>query len=200
MRDAGAVETLRRAPEGLRPAELGPDGGYGAVLEERSIGLVMPLAHRGELVGALCLVPRSPVEEFSAADRRLLRDLSPQVGAAADAVRLTVALRSSLEDLRRSRERLVAAQDDERRRIQRDLHDGLGPVLASMRLRLEACLDTEQGTDTALIRDLERLHELVGQATADIRRLVYDLRQSSTSSGSSPHSASTASASAARLA
>ncbi len=89
---------------------------------------------------------------------------------------MTVALGTSLEELRRSRERLVATQEEERRRIQRDLHDGLGPALASMRLRLEACLGLAQETTPALVGNLERLYELVGQATGDIRRLVYDLR------------------------
>ncbi|MDQ3965721.1 MAG: GAF domain-containing sensor histidine kinase, partial [Actinomycetota bacterium] len=174
--DTGAVESLRRAPDGLHPAELAPSGEYGAVLDECGVALVLPLTHRGELVGALCMAPRSPGETFSPADRQLLRDLATQAGTAADAVRLTVALRTSLENLRRSRERLVAAQEEERRRIQRDLHDGLGPVLASMRLRLEACLDMVEETEAPLSDDLERLYDLVGQATSDIRRLVYDLR------------------------
>ncbi|MGH3089411.1 MAG: histidine kinase [Rubrobacteraceae bacterium] len=177
--DAGAVEKLRHAPDGLRPTDLDPSGEYGTVLAESGAALVLPLTHRGELVGALSLAPRSPGEEFSPADRRLLRDRATQAGAAAHAVRLTVALRSSLEELRRSRERLVAAQEEERRRIQRDLHDGLGPILASMRLRLEACLDTQTNggpSEAPLAEDLERLYELVGQATGDIRRLVHDLR------------------------
>jgi signal transduction histidine kinase len=174
--DTGAVESLRRAPDGLHPAELAPSGEYGAVLDECGVALVLPLTHRGELVGALCMAPRSPGETFSPADRQLLRDLATQAGAAAHAVRLTVALRSSLEELRQSRKRLVAAQEEERRRIQRDLHDGLGPVLASMRLRLEACLDAAQETKDPLTSDLERLYELVGQTTAEIRRLVYNLR------------------------
>ncbi len=176
VRDMGAVESLRRAPDGLHPAELAPSGAYGAVLDECGVALVLPLTHRGELVGALSMAPRSPDETFSPADRQLLRDLATQAGTAADAVRLTVALRTSLENLRRSRERLVAAQEEERRRIQRDLHDGLGPVLASMRLRLEACLDMVEETEAPLSDDLERLYDLVGQATSDIRRLVYDLR------------------------
>jgi signal transduction histidine kinase len=175
VRDPTAIQALRHTPDGLRHADLDPSGGFAAVLNRHGASLFLPLAHRGELVGALSLAPCGPNEAFSAADRRLLRDLAAQAGAAAHAVRLTVELRSSLEDLRRSRERLVAAQEEERRRIQRDLHDGLGPVLASMRLRLEACLDEVRNGDP-LARDLERLYELVGQATGDIRRLVYDLR------------------------
>ncbi len=178
-RDPGATAKLRHAPDGLHPADLDASGEYGTALAESGADLVLPLTHRGELVGAISLAPRSPGEEFSPSDRRLLRDVATQASAAAHAVRLTVALRSSLEDLRQSRERLVAAQEEERRRIQRDLHDGLGPVLASMRLRLEACLDTQangESSEAPLTEDLERLYELVGQATGDIRRLVHDLR------------------------
>ncbi len=176
VQDARAVETLRHATDALHPKDLGPSGEYGDVLAGSGVSLILPLTHQGAFVGALCLAPRSPGEDFSPADRLLLRDLATQSGAAAHEVQLTGALRSSLEDLRRSRERLVEAQEEERRRIQRDLHDGLGPLLASMRLRLEACLEMAERTDIPLSGDLERLYELVGEATADVRLLVYDLR------------------------
>src|SRR5215203_1076826 len=160
----------------MQHKDLDSSGEYRYIVAGGGVSLIVPLTHQGEFVGALCLAPRSPGEDFSAADRRLLRDLATQSGAAAHEVQLTVALRSSLEDLRRSRERLVEAQEEERRRIQRDLHDGLGPVLASMRLRLEACLDLAEKTAAPLSGDLERLYELVGEATGDVRRLVHDLR------------------------
>ena len=176
VRDARAVEALRNATGLVRLVDLAPSGAYRDILGGGGVSLIAALTHQGELVGALCLAPRSPGEDFSPADRRLLRDLASQSGAAVHEVQLTGALRSSLEDLQRSRERLVVAQEEERRRIQRDLHDGLGPILASMRLRLEACLDVAERTAVPLSGDLERLYELVGQATGDIRRLVYDLR------------------------
>jgi len=176
VQDAGAVETLRQATDVMQHKDLDSSGEYRYIVAGGGVSLIVPLTHQGEFVGALCLAPRSPGEDFSPADRRLLRDLATQSGAAAHEVQLTVALRSSLEDLQRSRERLVEAQEEERRRIQRDLHDGLGPVLASMRLRLEACLDLAERTAFPLSGDLERLYELVGEATGDVRRLVYDLR------------------------
>jgi signal transduction histidine kinase len=176
VNDARAVEALRNATDLVRLVDLAPSGAYRDIVARGGVSLIAPLTHQGELVGALCLAPRSPGEGFSPADRRLLRDLASQSGVAVHEVQLTGALRSSLEDLQRSREHLVEAQEEERRRIQRDLHDGLGPVLASMRLRLEACLDLAERTAFPLSGDLERLYELVGQATGDVRRLVYDLR------------------------
>jgi len=176
VQDASAVEALRNATDLVHLEDLDPSGEYRDIVARGGVGLIAPLTHQGELVGALCLAPRSPGEVFSPADRRLLRDLANQSGAAVHEVQLTGALRSSLEDLQRSREHLVEAQEEERRRIQRDLHDGLGPVLASMRLRLEACLDLAERSAFPLSGDLERLYELVGQATGDVRRLVYDLR------------------------
>ena len=99
VQDARAVETLRHATEALHPKDLGPSGEYGDILAGSGVSLILPLTHQGAFVGALCLAPRSPGEEFSPADRLLLRDLATQSGAAAHEVQLTGALRSSLEDL-----------------------------------------------------------------------------------------------------
>jgi signal transduction histidine kinase len=174
--DAAAVAALRAPAAELCPADDAVGLPFATAMARMGVVLGVPLTDRGELVGVLCLAPRSPGEAFTAADRRLLRALASQAGPAVHAVQLTGALQASLAALRRSRERLIAAQEEERRRIQRDLHDGLGPTLAGMRLRLEACLDLAQGTSPRLIAELERLDALVGQASADIRRLVHDLR------------------------
>lgn len=131
--------------------------------------LRLPLVYQHEPVGALLLAPRAPGEPFSPADRRLLDDLARQAGVAVHAVRLTA-------DLQLSRERLVTAREEERRRLRRDLHDGLGPALASMALQTEAARElsaTNAARADGLLADLT---EQLQAATADIRRLVYDLR------------------------
>ena len=87
----------------------------------------MPLLHQGEKVGYIVLGPRAPNEAFTSTDLRLLKDIGPQVGVAVHSVRLTA-------DLQRSRERLVLAREEERRRLRRDLHDDLAPTLASLGL------------------------------------------------------------------
>ncbi|HEU5099565.1 MAG TPA: histidine kinase [Roseiflexaceae bacterium] len=129
----------------------------------------LPLIYQGEAVGQLILAPRAVGESFSPADRRLLDDLARQAGVAAHAVRLT-------SDLQRSRERLVSAREEERRRLRRDLHDGLGPQLASVTLKLDAARNLLNQDPAAVGTLLTDLKTQTQAAIADIRRLVYDLR------------------------
>jgi signal transduction histidine kinase len=79
------------------------------------------------------------------------------------------------EDLRRSREQVITAREEERRRLRRDLHDGLGPRLASLTLRLETARD-RLTRDVEAEKLLAELAERSREAVADIRRLVYALR------------------------
>jgi two-component system, NarL family, sensor kinase len=131
--------------------------------------LVLPLAYGTEPVGQLVLSPRAPGDPFSSTDRRLLNDLARQAETAIYAVRVT-------NDLQRSRERLVNVREEERRRLRRDLHDGLGPRLATLTLKLDAArnlLTSQPETAKALLVELK---EQTQAAVTDIRRLVYDLR------------------------
>ena len=128
----------------------------------------VPLAHQGKAVGTLSLSPR-PGEQLRDADRRLIADLAPQVAAAAHAVGLA-------HELQAARRRLVELREEERRRIRRDLHDGLGPALAGLTFTLDAVSNLAGS-------DLERANALLGSATeqvqamiGEIRRLIYDLR------------------------
>lgn len=131
--------------------------------------LRLPLVYRGDAIGHLLLAPRSPGETFGDADLRLLGDLARQAGPAVQAVQLT-------GDLRRSRERLVTALEEERRRLQRDLHDGLGPTLAGALMKLEAArtrLDASPGEADRLLGELAADTR---RTIEEVRRLTYDLR------------------------
>ncbi len=135
----------------------------------------LPIVYQTEQVGGLVLAPRAPGEHFSPADHTLLEDVARQAGIAAQAVRLTADLKRLTVDLQHERERLVTAREEERRRRRRDLHDGLGPQLASLTLKLETArnrLAHDPLADT-LLSDLAGCTQSAG---ADIRRLVYALR------------------------
>lgn len=131
--------------------------------------LRLPLLYQHEVVGELSVAARSRGETFGPTDRRLLDDLARQAGVAAHAVRLTA-------DLRRSRERLVSAREEERRRLRRDLHDGLGPQLGAQMLKVGAARYLIVADPTAAAALLDGLEMDLQTSLADIRRLVYDLR------------------------
>ena len=128
---------------------------------------VIPLQAYGETVGYLAY--RVPGRQLSAAEQRLLRDLARQLGGALHA-------RLLREDLQRARERLVLAREEERRRLRRDLHDGIGPALAGLTLKTETARALlPPGTDDAS-RQLHDLSEEIRRTVVDVRRLVEGLR------------------------
>ena len=129
----------------------------------------LPLVYQHEQVGELILAPRAADAGFSPADRRLLDDLARQAGVAVHAIRLT-------SEVQHARERLVAAREEERRRLRRDLHDGLGPQLASQTLTLDVAYRLLHQDPAAVEALLITLRQQTQAAVADIRRLVYDLR------------------------
>jgi signal transduction histidine kinase len=89
---------------------------------------------------------------------------------------LTLDLKQLNTDLQRSREQIITAREEERRRLRRDLHDGLGPQLASQALKLEALRDlirTRPERAEQLVDDLIAKSQ---ETIADVRRLVYGLR------------------------
>jgi two-component system NarL family sensor kinase len=127
------------------------------------------LEHEGHQIGALVVSPRTGEQALGAADRRVLEVLAAPVAVALHAVLLS-------RELQRSRERLVAAREEERRRLRRDLHDGLGPILTAVTLKADAA---RSALATAPDRTDGLLAELRGdakQAIGDLRRIIYDLR------------------------
>lgn len=131
-------------------------------------GLRLPLSHQGELVGQLG-VWTARGDELKPSDVHLLQDLGPQLAVAIEAVRLK-------RDLQQARERLVAALEDERRRLRHDLHDSLGPTLTAITLRADAATNL-LARDPARARELlDELRGAAGDAIAEVRQLVHGLR------------------------
>jgi len=136
----------------------------------------LPLIHQGKRVGDLVLAPRERKGELTPADLQLIRALAPQIGIAVHSARLTADLQRLTADLQRSRERLVTAREEERRRMRRDLHDGLGPLLSSQTLTLSAVKKQLRQAPDIAEKLLTDAIAHAKEAIADIRQLVYALR------------------------
>jgi signal transduction histidine kinase len=127
----------------------------------------LPLAYQGEQVGQLAVAPRTPREILGRRDKLVLAEVARHAGAAVYTARLT-------RDLRRSRDNVVQAREEERRRLLHDLHDGVGPTLAAISLGLHACRKAiGPGSQGELLGTLQE--ELEG-AINEIRRLAHGLR------------------------
>lgn len=130
------------------------------------------LEYRGEEVGELVVGLRPGEREIGVADSNVLTLLAVPLAVAVHATALSAALQAS-------RERIVSAREEERRRLRRDLHDSLGPVLTGVAFTADAAANL-LGTDVAATRDLlTSLRADSRTAIADVRRLVNDLQPAS---------------------
>jgi signal transduction histidine kinase len=129
----------------------------------------LSLMHQSKTIGRLLFVRRSPNESFSESEHELLGNIAHQTGAAVHAAKLTSALR-------RSRQKLVTAREEERRRLRSELHDGLGPTLAGATLRIDSARNKLESNpdlaDSLLVETKGQIQETI----EDIRGLVYELR------------------------
>lgn len=127
------------------------------------------LVHNGIRVGTLVLGHRSETEPFGTEEQHLLEDLSRRLAATVHAIRLA-------SDLQRSREQLVLAREEERRRIRHDLHDSLGPQLAGIGLQLDLAREALRNEPAHLEPLLTRAKDELSDAILDVRRVVDGLR------------------------
>ena len=124
---------------------------------------VFPLVYRSHPVGRLVVAARAPGETFSPDERRLLRNVARQAGPAVYAEQLT-------QKLQRSRERLVSTREEERLRLRRDLHDGLGPQLATLAVKISAA-------QNLLRRDPDEAEALLAQVRAESQEAIKEIRR-----------------------
>jgi signal transduction histidine kinase len=128
----------------------------------------IPMTHHGDLLGAIALdVPAS--DPLTPEQERLLAELATQAGLALRNVALTADLRHQLEELERSRKRLVKAQDEERRRLERNLHDGAQQQLVAMGVRLRLA-------DQMIDRDPTKAHEMLAEVQSESQEAIDALR------------------------
>ncbi|MEU5282796.1 ATP-binding protein [Streptomyces sp. NPDC020755] len=128
---------------------------------------VFALRHLGSVVGAVLVAPRTGEAELHPLDADLLQLLADQAAPAVEALRL-------LEDVTAARRDLVMAREEERRRLRRDMHDGLGPLLAAVLLQL----DTAQAVSGPAAGDpapLPHARHALEEAIGEVRRLTSGL-------------------------
>lgn len=143
---------------------LAPSGGApppGAV--------ALPLVAHGRHEGSLVVGRRPGQAAFTEAELRLLEDLARQVAREVHVARLA-------SDLQESRERLVRAREDERLRVRRDLHDGIGPTLAAAGLQVDALQERWSSDDPRVADLLAKVRGEIEQSVAGVRDVVDGLR------------------------
>jgi len=155
-----------------------------ALLEGRSNAQlrVAPASHSGELLGLLVIERAADGDHFTEEDDRVLTELARQVGLALHNVQLDSALQESLEnlkqandDLRTSRSRIVATGDAERRKIERNLHDGAQQHLVALAVNLRLTKDMLTDDPEGAAEMLEALGDAVRDTIQELRDLAHGI-------------------------
>ena len=171
------VEVWVRVGAQLRPRVTWPPGSAPPAPVPLADGAQLPpfgaatrsiaVRHRGELLGAISLhKPRN--EAVSAAEDKLLEHLASQAGLVLRNAALTAELQATIDDLRASRRRLVRAQDAERHKIERNLHDGAQQQLVALTIQLTLL--------EAASADPAEVKQLAGELRGGLRAALEDLR------------------------
>jgi len=129
---------------------------------------LVPVHHQDRLLGALS-IDKGSSERLTPAETKLVNDLASQVGLVLRNAALTEELRARLEDLRASRQRIVAAQDQERRRLERDIHDGAQQQIVALSVKLRLA-------ERFAPRDTTKAHELLAELQTDAGEALENLR------------------------
>ena len=147
----------------------------GNELPELDGALIQPVRHEGQLVGALSLAKR-PGEGASSADRRLVEELAGQAALLLANTRLRSRLSDRLEELRTSRQRMLAAHDRARHALERDLHDGAQQELVALKVKLGLArnIATKEGAEAVATRLTEAaVADQAVDTLRDVARGIY---------------------------
>jgi len=143
--------------------------------EMLEVDRAVEVRHQGELLGALT-VTRRKGESLTPVEEKLLSDLARQAGLVLRNVGLTAELLQRMEDLRASRQRLVAAQDEERRRLERNLHDGAQQNLVALKVKLglaEMFAEKDPARASATLAELKADTDEALETLRDLARGIY---------------------------
>ena len=127
-----------------------------------------PVLHQGELLGAIT-VAKPPGDPLRPAEEKLIEDLASQAGLVLRNVGLNAELMARLDELRASRQRLVKAQDDAARRLERNIHDGAQQQLVALAVKIRLA-------DALVGRDDERAHAMLADLQSDAGDALDNLR------------------------
>jgi signal transduction histidine kinase len=177
---ADRAEAWIRAGAQLHPVAVWPRGSSlpavvplddsGGLPPFGSASRAVAVRHSGELLGALSL-RKPPNESLTGAEDKLLQHLASQAGLVLRNAQLTADLVATIDELRASRRRLVEAQDAERRKIERNLHDGAQQQLIALRIQLSLLDDSAE--DPGAVRQLTPLlKDGLRAALDDLRNLA----------------------------
>ncbi len=138
---------------------------------------VAPISHAGELLGLIVVERAARADTFTEEDDRVLTELARQAGLAFHNSQLDSALQTTLDalrkqadELRESRARIVASGDAERRRVERDLHDGAQQHLVALAINLRLARDI-------VTEDPDGAGEMLGQLADDVQLTIKELRE-----------------------
>ena len=183
---AERAEVWLRTGDTIRPAASWPEPGGTATAEEPvaltgdslpSLGDASAVAvrHQGQLLGALTVTKRQG-ESLTPIEQKLLDDLARQAGLVLKNVGLTAELLARLEELRASRKRLVTAQDEERRRLERNLHDGAQQNLVALKVKLglaETLMDRDPAKAMTMLAEVKSETTEALETLRDLARGIY---------------------------
>lgn len=130
--------------------------------------ILVPVRHHGEVLGALS-ISKKPGESVTPTEERLVRDLAAQAGLVMRNVALTERLMDNIEQLRASRQRLVTAQDEERRKIERNLHDGAQQQIVALTVKLRLL-------EQLIERDTQKAKSIAVSLQTDATEALQELR------------------------
>ncbi|HEV3268043.1 MAG TPA: histidine kinase [Acidimicrobiales bacterium] len=143
---------------------------------------VAPISHGGELLGIIVVTRVEGAVAFREEDDRVLTELARQVALALHNAQLDTALQSSLDELRRqadelraSRARVVASGDAERRRVERNLHDGAQQHLVALAVNLRLTKDIVGEDPEAAVKMLDELGVAVQDTIKELRELAHGI-------------------------
>jgi signal transduction histidine kinase len=162
--------TWPREEEPFPPMPVASEDGSASAMS-----MLEPIHHDGELLGALSIRKKAG-EAIAPTEERLVRDLAAQAGLVMRNVALTQQLMEKIDQLRASRQRLVTAQDEERRKLERNLHDGAQQQIVALAVKLrllEQLIERDAAKARSMATDLQGDIDSALKELRDLARGIY---------------------------